>query len=97
MPRQGFIPQKLRPWVEVREKYHLSHAQVRMARELDMNPKRFGGMANHKQEPWKLPLFEYIEYCYEKRFGKRLPDDVRSIEKRIAEKFARKRKKNTGE
>lgn len=57
-----------------------------MARELGMNPKRFGGMANHDQEPWKLPLPEYIEYCYEKRFGKKLPDDVRSIEKRVTEK-----------
>ena len=92
MSKQGFIPQKLGPWIEARKKYHLSHVQVQMARELGMNPKKFGGIANHRQEPWKLPLPEYIEYCYEKRFGKRLPADVRSIEKRLAEKSASKRK-----
>ena len=57
-----------------------------------MNPKKFDGMANHSQEPWKLPLPEHIEYCYEQRFGKRLPEDGRSLEKRLAEKSARKRK-----
>ena len=61
-----FIPQKLRPWIEARRRLHLSHAQVQMARELGMNPKRFGHLGNHKQERWKLPLF--IERCYFKRF-----------------------------
>ena len=51
MPKAEFIPQKLRPWIEARKRYHLSHAQVQMARELGMNPKKFGGKANHKQEP----------------------------------------------
>jgi len=40
MPRAGFIPEKLKPWIEARQRYHLSHAQVQMARELGMNPKR---------------------------------------------------------
>ena len=31
-----------------------------MARELGLNPKKFGGLANHRQEPWKLPLPEFI-------------------------------------
>jgi len=29
-----------------------------MARELRLNPKKFGSLANTKQEPWKLPLPE---------------------------------------
>jgi len=45
-----------------------------------MNPKQFGGMANHRQERWKVPLPEYIEDLYEKRFGKPGPDRVLSIE-----------------
>jgi len=90
VPKKGFIPQKLRPWIEARKKYRLSHAQVQMARELGMNPRKLGGKANHKQQPWKLPLPQYIEYCYEKQFGKKTPDDVRSIERRVAEKSARK-------
>lgn len=90
MPKRGFIPNKLRPWIDARKRFHLSHAQIQMARELGMNPKKFGRLANHKQEPWKAPLAEYIEHLYQKKFGKRRPDDVRSIEVKDAEKRKRK-------
>ena len=29
--------------------------------ELGLNPKKFGGLANHRQEPWKTPLPGFIE------------------------------------
>jgi len=90
MPKKGFIPNKLKPWIEARKKYSLSHAQIQMARELGLNPKKFGGMSNNKQEQWKVPLPEYIEYLYEKRFKKPLPDDIRSLEVKDAEKRKRK-------
>ena len=90
MQKKGFIPNKLRPWIEARKKYNLSHAQIQMARELGLNPKKFGGMANHKQERWKVPLPDYIEELYEKRFRKKLPDDIRPLEVRDAEKRKRK-------
>ena len=93
MPKNGFIPNKLRPWIEARKEYHLSHAQIQMARELGLNPKKFGGMANHKQESWKAPLPEHIEYLYEKQFGKPMPNDVRSLEIMDAEKRKKKAKK----
>ena len=51
-----------------------------MARELGMTPKKFGSLANTKQEPWKLPLPNFIEELYFKHFKKRRPDNVRSIE-----------------
>ena len=88
MPKPGFIPQKLRPWIEARRRFNLSHAQIQMARELGLNPKKFGGMANHKQELWKMPLPRYIEYLYKKHMGKEVPDDVRSIEVKVREKRA---------
>ncbi len=80
MPKKGFIPNKLKPWIEARKKYRLSHAQIQMARQLGLNPKKFGGLANHKQEQWKLPLPEYIEHLYQKKFGKLVPDDISSLE-----------------
>ncbi len=91
MPKAEFISQKLRPWIEARKRYHLSHAQVQMARELGMNPKKLGGMANHRQEPWKMPLPQFIEHRYQRQFGKKMPDDVGSIEKKVAEKRAREK------
>jgi hypothetical protein len=84
-----FIPQKLRPWIEARRNFRLSHAQVQMARELGMNPQKLGKLDNHKQERWKLPLPLFIEQCYWKRFGKKQPDDPRPLEIRIAEKAQR--------
>jgi hypothetical protein len=90
MPKNGFIPNKLRPWIEARKKYHLSHAQIQMARELGLNPKKFGGMANYKQEQWKVALPDYIEELYEKRFRKKLPDDIRPLEVSDAQKRKRK-------
>ncbi len=77
---KGKIPNKLQPWVEARSRFHLSHAQVQMARELGLNPKKLGGIANHRQQPWKMPLPKFIEHLYEKRFGKTSPDRVLSVE-----------------
>jgi hypothetical protein len=77
---KNHIPQKDQAWVEARRKFQLSHAHIQMARELGMNPRKFGSLANHKQEPWKLPLPEFIEHLYVKRFKKERPDQVRAIE-----------------
>lgn len=84
------IPPDLQVWIDARKRYHLSHAQIQMARELGMNPKKFGGLANHRQEPWKAPLPNFIEDLYERRFGKLAPDRVISIEERAKEIAAKK-------
>ena len=77
------IPTKLQPWFEARQRFKLSHAQIQMARELGMNPKKFGSLANEKQEPWKVPLREFIAQLYCKRFGRSEPEHVRSLEQLI--------------
>ncbi len=97
--RKKNLSPKYQPWVDVRKRFHLSHAHIQMARELGMNPKKLGGKANHKQEPWKRPLPQFIEELYFKRFGKTRPDNVRSVEQMVqdkkrkqAERKARKQK-----
>jgi hypothetical protein len=84
------ILEKYLPWIEARRRYHLSDAHIQMARELGLNPKKFGGLGNTRQEPWKLPLPEYIEELYLQRFKKSRPENVRSIEQMVS---AFKRKK----
>jgi hypothetical protein len=84
------IPQDLQRWIDARKRFHLSHAHVQMARELGMNPRKLGGLANHDQEPWKAPLPIFIERIYQKRFGKAKPDRVLSIEDRVGEIAAKK-------
>lgn len=83
MAKKKKIPDKYQVWIDARNRFHLSHAQIQMARELGMNPKRFGKKANYKQEPWKLPLPTFIEKRYFKRFRKKQLDKVRSIEQLV--------------
>jgi hypothetical protein len=83
------IPDKLQIWIDARKHYHLSHAHIQMARELGLNPKKFGKLSNTKQEPWKAPLPVFIEKIYRKRFGKEQPDNVRSIEQLVKERQAK--------
>jgi hypothetical protein len=71
---------KLQAWVDARKRHHLSHAHVQMARELGMNPRKLGKLDNHKQEPWKAPLPQFIEQIYEKRFGRARPERVVPVE-----------------
>lgn len=97
------VPQEVQEWIEARDRFRLSHADVQMARELGLNPRKLGGLANHHQESWKLPLPQFIEELYMKRFGKNRPDQVESIEERTrrleakrAEKRERKRLRAEG-
>ncbi len=81
---------RLEAWVVARERHHLSHAHVQMARELGMNPKTLGKIDNHRQEPWKLPLPQFIESLYEKRFGRTRPAIVLTIKQIAAREQAKK-------
>ncbi len=80
MAKKKKIPERYQRWIDDRKRFHLSHAHIQMARELGMNPKKFGSLAITKQEPCKLPLPAFIEELYFKHFKKNQPDNVRSIE-----------------
>ena len=75
-------------WIEARKRFHLSHAHVQMARELGLNPKKLGKLDNHREEPWKAPLPQFIEHLYFKRFGRERPEFVVSVEERARAKEA---------
>lgn len=51
-----------------------------MARELGLNPGKLGKLSNHRQEPWKAPLPQFIEHLYLKRFGREQPRVVTPAE-----------------
>ena len=79
-------------WIDVRKRYRLSNVHIQMAREPGMNPKKFGKIANEKQEPWKTPLPAFIEHIYLERFGRNKPVDVRPIEEICKAKDKKKAK-----
>ena len=56
-------------WKKAKKQYRLSNEVISMAKKLGLNPKKFGSYANHNQEPWKVPLPEFIRELYQKRFG----------------------------
>ncbi len=94
------LPPKYQVWVNARKQFHLSHAQIQMAKELGMDPKKLGGKKlggkklGDKSKPnpksSKLPLPAFIEQRYLKQFGKSQPDDVRSIEQIFQDKRQRR-------
>src|ERR1019366_5561032 len=95
---------KLQPWFEARRRFKLSNAHIQMAREMGMNPKKLGSLANERQEPWKAPLPDFIAQCYRKRFGRNGPEQIRSLEEMVQaeqqrrmEKQARKQAKLAAE
>ncbi len=90
MANQTGIPEKYQVWIDARKRYHLSDVQVQMARELGLNPRKFGKLANEKQEPWKKPLPEFIEEIYFKRYDKKKPEEIRSIEQIVQDQREKK-------
>jgi hypothetical protein len=86
-------PADLQAWIKARKRHRLSHAQAQMARELGMNPKKLGKIDNHRQEPWKAPLPEFIQQLYRERFGRDMPLNVQPLEERARQAAARKAEK----
>jgi hypothetical protein len=84
------MAKNLEKWILAQKKHRLSDKNVQMARELGLNPDKLGKIDNHKQEPWKAPLNEFIEDIYLKHFKKSEPDNIRSI-KQIQEEDKRKK------
>lgn len=84
---------KIEKWVVAQKKHKLSDKHVQMARELGLNPDKLGKIDNHKQETWKVPLPQFIEDIYIKRFKREEPVTVRSLNDIIADDKAKKEKK----
>ena len=70
---------KKEEWKKAKKRYHLTDMHIQMARDLGMNPKKFGSLANNKQQKWKAPLSEFIEDIYFKHFKKEEPDIIKPI------------------
>src|ERR1700722_10636124 len=80
-------------WIEARKRYRLTDCQIQMARELGLNPKKFGSISANPHEPWKAPLGQFIEEIYEKRFKRERPEVVASIEQMIKQEEVRKKER----
>jgi hypothetical protein len=61
-------------WSNTKRICQLNDRHVEMARALGMNPRKLPGLRPSPQERWKLPVGEFIEERYRKRFGGDPPD-----------------------
>lgn len=84
---------KIEKWVVAQKKHRLSDKHVQMARELGLNLDKLGKIDNHKQETWKAPLPQFIEEIYFKRFKRKEPETVRSLNEIIKDDKIKKEKK----
>ena len=81
----------LEKWMVAQKCHRLSDKQVQMARELGLNPDKLGKIDNHRQEPWKAPLPQFIEHIYFKRFKREEPETVKPL-KQIQKEMEAKKK-----
>lgn len=85
----------LEKWMAAQKRHRLSDKQVQMARELGLNPDKLGKIDNHKQEPWKAPLPQFIEEIYFKRFKREEPETVKPLKQIMVEMEVRKKQQKT--
>ena len=81
----------LEKWMAAQKRHHLSDRHVQMARELGLNPDKLGKIDNHRQEPWKAPLPQFIEDIYYKRFKREQPETVSSLKQILKEMELKKK------
>jgi hypothetical protein len=91
------MPPGSQAWIDARRRHRLSHAQVQMARELGLNPNKLGKIDNHRQEPWKAPLPQFIEHLYARRFGREQPENVTSVEQQARQAETKKAQRKTAQ
>ena len=56
-------------WQRARQLCRLSALQVEMAKKLGMNPDKLPALRPSPSQRWKVPVAEFIEELYRKRFG----------------------------
>ena len=61
---------KDRLWIEAKSKCRLNNEDIRMAKELGLNPVKLIKNIPSKSQPWKLPVKEWLHEIYEKHQAK---------------------------
>ena len=72
MPKKNKQPQnkKDKLWAEAKRRRRLNAEDVRMAKEMGLNPRSLIKNIPSKAEQWKLPVKDWIRQMYQKRHEK---------------------------
>jgi hypothetical protein len=94
MGKNHGLPPRLAAWSRARDRFTLSPAQVQMARDLGLDPKRLGRLDRGDEDPG-VTVAERIERLYRDTFDREQPDTVESLEE-IAARLERKKAEKRG-
>ncbi|MEK7676717.1 MAG: hypothetical protein AAB676_12875 [Verrucomicrobiota bacterium] len=67
-------------WADAQQRCRLSVEVMAMAKELGLNPRSLIKNIPNRSEPWKLPVKDWVQNMYFKRFGNRTPHSSRHEE-----------------
>lgn len=84
------MAKNIEKWISAQKKFRLSDKRIQMARELGLNPDKFGKLNNHEQQRWKAPLPIFIENIYFKHFKRESPETIKPLAQIIADKKKKK-------
>ena len=75
---------KDRLWVEAKRRCRLNIEDIRMAKEMGLNPRSLIKNIPSKSEPWKSPVKVWIHEIYEKRQEKAVKKKARKEQAKVA-------------
>ena len=75
---------KDRLWAEAKRRCRLNNEDIRMAKEMGLNPQSLVKNIPSKSEPWKLPVKNWIHEMYEKRQDKAAKKKARKEQAAVA-------------
>ena len=84
---------QIEKWIAAQKRHRLSDTHVQMARELGLNPDKLGKIDNHRQEPWKAPLPEFIEEIFYKPLKQILKEQEIKTKTKKKEKEIRRKER----
>lgn len=70
MVKKKHVDKKDRLWAEAKRRCRLSVEDIRMAKEMGLNPRSLIKNIPSKSQPWKAPVRVWIRNMYEKRLAK---------------------------
>lgn len=71
-------------WIEAKRKCRLNMEDIRMAKEMGLNPRSLIKNIPSKSEQWRLPVKEWIREMYQKRQEKAAKRKARKEQVEIA-------------
>ncbi|MHC4520900.1 MAG: hypothetical protein ACYTAS_20100 [Planctomycetota bacterium] len=78
------LPKNDRLWTEAKHRCRLNSDDIRMAREMGLNPRSLIKNIPSRTEPWKLPVREWIREMYQKRQGQAARKKAREEQAAVA-------------